>query len=794
MKLNLVITAALLSLTAGLVTWAVQPTHKAFSWIETISYEYLVGLVPHFQAPPTGDPPSISFLEYQDALDSLRQNVHGRYYPFVSSGGMGQHLILSDEETYPIFREVYATEGYFEARQVHALHGQLLQFDTSGSTELVLGYALARQIFTDPAAAVGRTVRLGTLGSHREPKEYVIVGVASPSPAQNPAFDVDEGLVATLQSAIEDREWSFRIQPLYIQVTFHDPAEVPAVLPQLEVWVKDYFGPEGRVVAFHELMPEEGHAFIAETQPKITLRRHTLLGFGVLLILAGLLALYAQSHWYLLRQRQLLGVEKALGASRRYLALQLLTAQIPWGTLGSFLGVVSLIILTQGIPQVFLGRPPHSVLLAAFLLPVVALLMVAGIVTLPVVKESPMALLRGRMASSRIWALLLQVYGGLALAVAAGLATTHVALHVQEEVTALQRHFGQMYALQKGAPLVDSRLERAFEAPGGLQPLFGEEDAVAVMRLPGVEDATLMQPIPNLGVMHGTTQTRVPAAAADGNYVRFMGLELQEGEPGGCLVDTALQREWGIRVGEVIQLLGLHRVVPCEVTGVFATPPPLWTWLVADMPQLITPPLDGIGLNVPGYDAEPFRSTRILLSLSEADVEAAVRGWQRERFPNPNEHAEVIPYTPNAQELLSTLSAQAQLFLLLALLAAILSVWSIVGGFLALLDIERFRIALDRAFGLSLKGLTYAWWWRTFGLGVVSASLGVGLAHELAVRLYNAFALDVPNLPVQHGMALNLPLLGGLAITLLLLSTALTRLARTYLERRSTLQLLKEGA
>jgi ABC-type lipoprotein release transport system permease subunit len=212
------------------------------------------------------------------------------------------------------------------------------------------------------------------------------------------------------------------------------------------------------------------------------------------------------------------------------------------------------------------------------------------------------------------------------------------------------------------------------------------------------------------------------------------------------------------------------------------------------MPQLITPPLDGIGLNVPGYDAEPFRSTRILLSLNEADVEAAVRDWQQERFPNPNEHAEVIPYTPNAQDLLSSLSAQAQLFLLLALLAATLSVWSIVGGFLALLDVERFRIALDRAFGLSLKGLTYAWWWRTFGLGVVSAGLGVGLAHELAVRLYNAFALDVPNLPVQHDMTLNLPLLGGLAITLLLLSIALTRLARTRLERRSTLQLLKEGA
>jgi len=787
MRFMLCTTASLLSLLLGVTVWTLQPTQKTFSWVSTSHLEFLAGFLPNLgTVPPSGQAPH-TFKQYRAALRSLRQNVKGDYYPFVSFGGMGNRLRL-EGRSYPLFHEYYVSSGFFEARRVGALYGRLIDQEEEGVA--VLGYTLAQQLFNDVSEAVGRVVTLGSPDAGSAPQRLKIVGVLTPSPAQDPAIDVDEGLVLSLNAGL-DKSFVHRITPLYLQISFHQSSDIEAVLPSLEAWTQRYFGAQGEVRAIDDLF-DMRQRLVDATLPKIGARRTTLLAFGVGLGVAALLALYAQSYWYLLRRRQLLGVEKALGATRKQLMMRLIGAQAPWGLLGGLLGWAGLWLLRDLLPSVFLTRPPVMVLAVAMLTPVLALLLLAAVVSLPTLTQPPMALLRGRASSGRIRLLLGLVYSGLALALAGGLATSQVFTQVQRESGALTAQFGAMYALQAGDAVVDDRTTRAFEATSDFSPIFTPEDARALESVDGVTQATVTQVLPSLEVAFRGTSLHLLATAADNRYLDFMGLSLRQGNAEGCVLNEEVSRKLGATVGASVTLTGLTGPISCRVTGIMQRPPELWSWLVADLPELVAPPTNGLGLPLPGYDAKPFRSNRILVKLSNSDLEGVVKDWQQARYSELR--AEVVPYTPDVGQLLTSLRAQAQLFLLVALLAAALSVWSIVGGFLTLLETERFRIALDRALGLSLKHLTRTWWLQTLGLGTISVVFGLFVGHVLTVRLYNALALDIPRLPDREVLGFSPSLLLVVLTVLLALSAGLTLLAAHWIRKQSSLTMLKEGA
>jgi hypothetical protein len=502
------------------------------------------------------------------------------------------------------------------------------------------------------------------------------------------------------------------------------------------------------------------------------------------------LALYAQSYWSLLRRRQLLGVEKAIGATKRQLALRLIGSQIPWGLAGGSIGCIGLLSLYLLMPGVFLTWPPLQVLVAALMAPLLALLILAAAVTLPVLTLPAMALLRGRVEGALVRPLLVLVYGGLALALAGGLAASQVHKQVRHETEALDAQFGKVYALQAGDPVIDDRAARAFEA-GEFWPVFSAGDAERLDRLPDVEAAVVAQTIPGLAVTHSGTTVSVRAVAGDDRYLNFMGLKLESGGGDGCVLSARIASRLDADIGDVIGLGGLGGPVSCRVSGLLIPPPELWSWLVEDLPELVVPPLNGLGLPLPGYDAIPFRSTRILLRLFESSSEDAIGAWQRERHPEIQ--AEVVPYTPDVGKLLSSLQLQARLFLLISLLAAGLSSWGIAGGFMALLEAERFRIALDRALGLSLQRITRAWWLQTLGLGLSSTVVGVAVGYFFAQRLYNALALDIPNLPGKEALFLSPEFLLVIILALGALSAGLTSFAAHWIRRQSTMELLKDG-
>lgn len=785
MRLNLAITATALGLLAGVVVWALQPDYRAFSWALAVEREYVVGLVPGQVVSEPGAPPPVSLLEYEAALAALEDSIEGEYRAYASMGSMGRRAELDDGSSHPLFHESYVTPGYFEARRVGAQHGRL--FEAGAPGEVVLGNRLARTLFGEPSEAVGRKILIGSAGRS---ESVQVVGVLGPSPAQDSDVDIDDGLAGNLASYARTNGPLMERLPLFLNVAFESPAEAERLAPAFEAWARDWFGPQGSFLSTAAI--EDGsRGNLEATTQRIGARRATFIAFGLTLTIAALCALYAQSYFRLLRQRQLLGVEKALGATRGQLAWRLAFAQTPWGAVGGLLAAAGLFALHEFFPDLFLTPPPGAALAAALTLPVVALLLLSSVVSVPLLRQSPMALLRGPVKGSRVRPILALVYLGLALALAGGLAGGQVYTQVRGEIEQLASQFGAMHSLQTGGAIIDTRLERSFEG-GGLDPVFTTTDAQALEALTGVMAAVVSQPLPTLDVRAGDERLDLRTTAAGAGYHRFMGLTLATGTTEGCTVSDSAARREGIGAGSVLTLEGLTGPQPCTVTGIVEDPHELWPWLVVDLPELITPAMDGLGLPLPGQTGEPFRSIRVLLALETPEAVAAVEEWMSANRSDVN--AELIPYTPDVEQLLENLTVQARLFLLIALVAAALSIWGIVAGFLSLLEAERFKIALDRALGLTVRRMTTQWWSRTLGLGLVSVALGVGLAQLMTVRLYNALALDVANLPGRNALSLDATFLIGSLAMLLLLSTALTFLSAHWLKRRSTLSQLKEGA
>lgn len=785
MRLNLIVSAALLSLLTGVLVWALRPTHKVFSWVELSSRDYLIGYLPG-RGQPFGEA-QVTLEDYADAIEDLESRVPGDYAPFAAVGRMGRRVHLPSGESFPLFREEYVSANYFEARRVHAEEGRLLRPGETGS--VVIGHLLAREHFDRPSDAVGETVNLKRPGAEGAGEQVEIVGVLAPSPAQDPDIDTDEALIGTLDSQLQPGS-ILASMPLFLHATFHDEADARRLVPRIEPWAESYFGSGGGVAAANSFV-ERRRARIEQTRPRVEARRHTFLGFAAALIASALFALYGQSYLHLLRRRQLLGVEKALGATRRQLALRLVGAQVPWGVVGGLLGWIGLWSLYDILPRAFLTRPPPAVLAAAMGAPMIALLLLAALVSVPVLTQPSMALLRGRVKSRRVRSLLVLVYGGLALALAGGLAANEVYLQVQRESGALEGHFGRMYALQAGDPVIDDRVSRAFEAGGGFSPVFSSRDARELEGLAGVEAATVAQSIPELGVTHEAKSRALSAVVGDSDYLPFMALPLLAGDPSGCVLSEDAVGDLGVAIGQTITLAGLTGPIPCRVSGVLQQPPAVWSWLVEDLPQIVAPPMDGLGLPLPGYTATPFGSTRILARLATPDGERAIEVWQARHHPEVE--AEVVPYTPDVEVLLANLRGQAQLFLLIALLAGALSVWGIVGGFLALLEAERFRIAVDRALGLSIQRIAWTWWLQTLALALISGVVGVLMAAFFAHRLYNALALDIPNLPSRDVLGVSSEIILAIGLGLVALSGALTWMMARRIRRRSAMSQLKEG-
>jgi hypothetical protein len=230
----------------------------------------------------------------------------------------------------------------------------------------------------------------------------------------------------------------------------------------------------------------------------------------------------------------------------------------------------------------------------------------------------------------------------------------------------------------------------------------------------------------------------------------------------------------------------------------------LYPWLIADFPQVITPALPGLGPFIEdsqGRNMVPtdrFYSTRILFRLSPGSNLAQVQS--RFQTLNPTLRFQIVRYAPGAERALENLRWQTQLFLGLAILSCTLSIWGLISGFLALLDAQRYRLALERVIGLNLVSLQRQWWIQTLAFCGVSGTLGGGLALLLSTPLYNAFGLEVPSgepgnvLPIVTSIQTRGVFYILLVVALVFLTLTLVKIGVVYFKSQSVPRLLKEGA
>ncbi len=775
LRLTLVIASALLALLTGLGCWTLYPGEKAFSWVESSGLDYVVGIDPTVDDSATQA--AVTFGRYQEALSALSRQVPGNYFAYALTSRTGRRLGVETGSSFPLFQEFYVSDTFFEARGVTARYGTLGR-ETDQPTA-VIGYQLARKIFGDPRLAVGQRVKLYTPGTSVDTEFKTIAGVLSPSFAQDPELDADNALVAPLATRLEEEAGT----PLHLFVRFVSSAEAALRTPQLSAWARRYFGSASVAQSVNSLLGQRD-AFAATALPKLAARRATLVIFVGLLVIATVLTLYLQIYGTYLHYRRSLGVKLALGASRKEVVLAFAVSQLGYSLLGGALGGLGLWFLYP-----YASESPASVVGVAVLSPSLLLLLLLAATTAPLFRQPIMALIQGRAQHARVRALLYLTYGGLSLALSGSVAATQVYLQTRAEAGGLSNRFASLYTLQTGAAMLDLRSERAFESPQSGLSVFEESDVQALSSLPGVTSASLAQVIPHLSVRYGSQELLLTGSVADRAYFKLLGLRLSRGDPSGCVLSQRAARELDLSPGQRLELVAQNTT--CLVSGILESPPELLAWLVADLPEVVIPPPNGAGLKTVGDATPTFRSSRILLELASPEALAAVREWLQKTHPQLP--AELLPYVPDARDLLSSLRVQARLFLLTAILAASLSLWGIFNGGLLLLRAERARIILDRALGMPAFYLLRVWGFKVLGLGALSTISGWLVGYVFTVRLYNALALGVPGLPERETVMFSPTLVLVTVVALLTFSTGLILVVAHKMRRQPALTLQEDG-
>jgi|GEM_PF-6650335 len=786
------LTSLLLAVLLGAAAWTAWPSGRSLSWVQSLQAEFaVVARVDRSEGRPRLLNVKQKAVDTPVYLARLRRTL-GPAPLIYSLPGRGVSVLVHEKRSWPGVDDVGFLGDYFRARELRPLYGRL---PTPGrSDEGVIGFTLARQMTHEVRTLVGQRVQLGETS-------LTLVGVLAPSARQDEFADADRGVARELTAS------ELRRDPLWATL----PMQFLIVAPTREVTrvrdlTRDFVA---RQLPSHQFVDVQAANAADDTlrtlQGRVDRRTWALAAFALVLGASGLFTLFAHALAALLRRRALLGVERALGATRAQQWRALLSEQLRLALPAAALGTAALWFLPKLAPTIFIGHPPLGVQLLALLGPAAALTLLTVMSGATTLKLSAYAMLRAAKPTERLGRLFALIYLGLALGLAGTLSALTVWHAVNAQANTLSREFTPLWSLETGSSGLDRRRSGAFDLQS-VTPRLTVRDEAALKRLDGVDAAAVAQNIGGELRFGRRTVASPKGVAASASYFDVLGLRLSEGAPGGCVLNRRLLNVLGARVGSVITVPGVERPVACTVSGVLAPVDPLYPWLIQDYPDFVAPPLPGLGpsiLNGNGralYDTGEFRSTRVLLRLSPRTRPEAVEAAFTRTNPTLAGRFALVPYAPNASQALSALKAQAQLFLVLAVLACALCVWGLAAGFFAILDASRFRLAVERAYGLSAARAAWSWWHQQTFLGVLSGFVAALAALALAKPMYDAFALDVPTadpftvLP-EAGLLVPTPgTLALLALALATLSLALTWAGHRWLVRQPISTLLKEGA
>ena len=215
----------------------------------------------------------------------------------------------------------YPTGGvdptFFEVRRLVLAQGRFF----GGADEVVVG--------SEHAALFGETVPLVDLfGGSREAR---VVGVLEEVKTRDPA---DAPIDSTVYASLEDMSGlSGEVSTLYLETT---PEAFEAAGAGLETWLI-----EQGLAGGYELSPL-AERYGARLRDKVATMLRGALGLGVaavaLTALANLLGFYLNAA---LARLRLVGVRRAVGATRRRVLFEEVAAALPWALLGTLLALPS---------------------------------------------------------------------------------------------------------------------------------------------------------------------------------------------------------------------------------------------------------------------------------------------------------------------------------------------------------------------------------------------------------------------------------------------------------------------
>ncbi|WP_027482970.1 ABC transporter permease [Deinococcus pimensis] len=791
--------SALLTLVIATALWLAWPTGRAFSFLNDARPTYTIAYRADVEAIKRGDALKSVRYDVRKALDDINRATGstGTAYAVLSVSMQDRLRFRTSLASNVNF--VKAIGDYREARGLTLIAGREPRVNTA---EAALSEATARLLTPRPTDLIGQQV---TLNDHINATPLTITGIVRSSAWQSDT-DPDAGgyrMVDPSKPAFDPMDAALlNVITPPITIVFQRAPTANTV-----TWLRAYVTKNLQ----HLTLTDVQAATRADTVTAAILKRlqeraRSLPLLAALLTVSGLLALCALTLATQIRRRTLLGIELAIGARRHALLLEVLVQQAVPALLGAAAGAALAFTLPAVLPGVLTGRPPLRVLLLASLLPVASLLTLTSVISWGVLRESAAALLRSARPGAYVRPLLALMLLAFICAFGGVLSAAGVKEKLDAQATRINTQFGRVLEIATS----DDGDNRKGQSLGHTSRRLTSDDAQWLTRQPGVHSAAVGERI-NGGLKVGTrTYYSNRMVTGTPSLVGVLGLDLLEGDAGGCVLSRTSARAYGLRVGSVMELPSGGTYRSCPVTGIFADPEPLKKFVMLNFPEVIVPIEIGLaskqGASSPlddpsGQPTPALRTTHVLLRLTgDATPDELQRLRARIEARLPGMTFSLRPYAPNIDALLARLQLQSRVFLTLGGAAAIMSVFGLLSGFLAYLDVTRYRTALDRAQGMTLRQVYRSWVLGSAALGVFGVGVALLIAALLTPALYNAFSLDAP-----VGMARDLlpaavvALPGPLSVTFAAVITALLvltvlLLGARWTRRQSLTTLLKAGS
>ncbi|MDR3175015.1 MAG: ABC transporter permease [Desulfovibrio sp.] len=239
------------------------------------------------------------------------------------------------------------TENYPEIRDVAAAHGRFFNRTEEQEKSLVcvLGHALAERLFADSARAVGEYIRI-----ERSPVR--VLGVMAPKGADSSGTNMDEVVFLPLGTAMQRFASQDHVSGLFIAMKRRE--DIPHIAEALSTLLRSRHRlAPGQVDDFSIAFAGQVDEMTANAVGLVTMLG--LIGGGISFLI-GTLGIFSIMILMVHARKMEIGIQRAVGASKKYILRQFLgEAAIMAGT-GGILGVFAALVLTQGIA--FMGFLP----------------------------------------------------------------------------------------------------------------------------------------------------------------------------------------------------------------------------------------------------------------------------------------------------------------------------------------------------------------------------------------------------------------------------------------------------